>query len=314
MSSKKVLCVYHGNCVDGFSAAWVVRKFYRERYPQIPIEFLAGQYQNEAHTTELFKKVGSDKDVSVIIVDFSYSTEVTIALCANAGQVVNLDHHASAIERLQDLSRDNFSKVFTTDHSGAMITWNYFFPYDRPPKLLCHVEDRDLWKFLLPMTREIQANLFSYPYNFELYDRLMAMDSEELEIFATEGRAIERKHFKDIEENLNTSVRWMQIGGVSMPVINCPKEWGSDAGNKLCEFAENGIAAYYWDSPDGRNFGLRSIGNVDCVPIATQYGGGGHKNAAGFKLAPHDFWKIRELGDKWSRAQQLFKSTTDETR
>lgn len=26
MSERKTMCIYHGNCADGFGAAWVVRK------------------------------------------------------------------------------------------------------------------------------------------------------------------------------------------------------------------------------------------------------------------------------------------------
>ena len=37
---KNILCIYHGNCADGFGAAWAVRK----RFPQA--EFYAGTYQD----------------------------------------------------------------------------------------------------------------------------------------------------------------------------------------------------------------------------------------------------------------------------
>jgi oligoribonuclease NrnB/cAMP/cGMP phosphodiesterase (DHH superfamily) len=58
---------------------------------------------------------------------------------------------------------------------------------------------------------------------------------------------------------------------------------GSDAAAKLAVGWP--FAAYYWDSPTGREFGLRSAPDgLDVSVIARKFGGGGHKHAAGFKL------------------------------
>lgn len=46
------------------------------------------------------------------------------------------------------------------------------------------------------------------------------------------------------------------------------------------------FAACYMDDPSGRTFSLRSAEDgVDVSEIAKRYGGGGHKHAAGFKVA-----------------------------
>ena len=78
--------------------------------------------------------------------------------------------------------------------------------------LLHHIEDRDLWRFALPQTRAIQANVFSYPYDFNVWDELMSREVSEL---AIEGTAIERKHFKD----LNELIRIVTVGN-SLPRIS----------------------------------------------------------------------------------------------
>jgi hypothetical protein len=52
------LCIYHGNCADGFGGAWVFK-----RYAPIEFEFYAGDY----------KKAPPDvTDRHVYLVDFSY--------------------------------------------------------------------------------------------------------------------------------------------------------------------------------------------------------------------------------------------------
>jgi nanoRNase/pAp phosphatase (c-di-AMP/oligoRNAs hydrolase) len=40
----------------------------------------------------------------------------------------------------------------------------------------------------------------------------------------------------------------------------------------------------YYDTATHREFSLRSLGDFDVSEIAKEFGGGGHKNAAGFKV------------------------------
>ena len=45
------------------------------------------------------------------------------------------------------------------------------------------------------------------------------------------------------------------------------------------------FAACYWDTPAGRVFSLRSTDDgVVVSAVAKKYGGGGHRNAAGFRV------------------------------
>ena len=101
---------------------------------------------------------------------------------------------------------------------------------------------------------------------------------------ATEGEAIERKHFKDIRELLGVTTREMMIGGFQVPVANLPYTMSSDAGHEMAKGRP--FAACYWDTPSGRVFSLRSNNDgVDVSEVAKQYGGGGHRNASGFKVS-----------------------------
>jgi nanoRNase/pAp phosphatase (c-di-AMP/oligoRNAs hydrolase) len=58
----------------------------------------------------------------------------------------------------------------------------------------------------------------------------------------------------------------------------------SDAAHELAKGRP--FAGCYWDTPDGRVFGLRSTDEgVDVSAVAKQYGGGGHRNASGFRVS-----------------------------
>lgn len=266
----KPIVIYHGNCADGFGAAWVFK-----RWGDCEYDFHAGVHQNPPPDVE-----GRD----VYLVDFSYKRVVVEQMREKATRVVLIDHHKTAIDDLAPLIESKAIESLTSlDHSGAILAWQWFNGnglYDDCPKLLRHIEDRDLWRFALPGTREIQANVFSHPYDFEVWDKLMARPVDEL---IDEGRAIERKHLKDIDELVQVVTRRMVIGGHNVPVANLPYTLTSDAGHKLAKGEP--FAGCYWDTPDGRVFSLRSQDDgIDVSEIAKQYGGGGHAHASGFRV------------------------------
>lgn len=303
---SKLLCIYHGNCADGFGAAWSVRN----ALGADNVEFYPGVHQADPPDV-----TGRD----VLMVDFAYKRPVLEEMAAAAKSIFIIDHHKSAAEDLEpfiahesspgalawsdlaghfgdreDLGAAKIIALFDMERSGAGMTWDFF--HDTPrPWLIDHIEDRDLWRFALDGTREIQAAVFSYPYDFEVWDELMATPLADLRL---EGEAIERKHHKDIAELLKVCRRKMVIAGHEVPVASLPYTLTSDAGHAMCEPVDEGLlgtfvpafAACYWDTPDGRNFSLRSddrYGGADVSEIATQFGGGGHRNAAGFKV-PRD--------------------------
>jgi oligoribonuclease NrnB/cAMP/cGMP phosphodiesterase (DHH superfamily) len=250
------------------------------------------------------------------MLDFCYTRDVMLKFLDDhqPAAVVVIDHHKSAADDMSDTrsdriidmrkiydafgSRPSLDSVaaamrgrkpgviltyFDMHRSGAGMAWDFFHSGTPRPPLINHIEDRDLWRFALPYTREIQAALFSYPYDFVTWDRLMSMPIAEL---AIDGVAIERKHHKDVADLVRAGRREMMIGGYRVPVANLPYTLCSDACHMMCEGGEV-FAACYWDTPEGRVFSLRSCEDgIDVSEIAKRYGGGGHRHAAGFKL-PH---------------------------
>jgi len=266
-----ILCIYHGNCADGFTAAWVVSKALPDA------EFYEGHYGSPPPDC-----TGRD----VLMVDFSYKRPVLLEIAAQAKSVLILDHHKSAQADLVDLP-SNVTAIFDMGRSGARMTWDYFLDMEgnAPSKLIQHVEDRDLWRFKNENTRAFQANLFSYEYTFANWDAIgkICSDAAEYQRFVAEGEAIERKHFKDVRELIAAAAMRGTIGGIDVPVLNAPYFYSSDAGHIMAQGEP--FAACYWDTPKGRVYSLRSSDEgMDVSEIAVAYGGGGHRNAAGFTL------------------------------
>lgn len=288
----KTICIYHGNCADGFGAAWVVRQALGA-----DIEFHPAGYGQPAPDVQ-----GKD----VIIVDFSYPYELLVLMSRQANSILILDHHKTAQKELEPLplaghnyqefmidcaatcaanEAPHIGALFDMQRSGAGLTWDFFFPNRPRPALINHIEDRDLWLFKLEGTRDVMAALFSHPQDFATWDLLIA---DHIEALRLDGHAIERKQQKDVAALVASNSRYMLIGGVTVPAVNLPHTMASDAGHLLSQGQP--FAAIYWDTAEGRHFSLRSTDEgEDVSAIAKQYGGGGHRNAAGFRVpADHE--------------------------
>lgn len=296
----KPLCIYHGNCADGFTAAWAVWRALGD-----DVEFYPGVYNDPPPDV-----TGRD----VIMVDFSYKLPVLEAMCQPRGarSMLILDHHKTAEADLkglgvdmskwtgrvdwkryqENLAQDDMEnanvggaivyQVFDMERSGAGLAWDFFHSDERPP-LVLYVEDRDLWRFKLLHSRAVNAFIFSHEYTFENWTEINDLMVSDPGAVIGAGAAIERKHHKDVAELVRVTKRRVVIGGQEVWCANLPYTLTSDAGNLMAKDAP--FAACYWDTPEGRVFSLRSTPEgADVSEIAKTYGGGGHKNAAGFRV------------------------------
>lgn len=270
------LVIAHGSCADGFTAAWACWLINP-----------TWEYYFATHGNPPPDVTGRD----IYMLDFSYKHPVLVDIAMKAKSVTIIDHHKTAEEELNKLFCDtaasaNVTSIFDLDKSGARLAWEYFHPDEEVPIFVEIVEDRDLWRFALPYTREVSAAIFSYAYDFETWSRLRDICDVDLEGIAAAGAAIERKHHKDIAELVTATKRRMTVGGSKVWVANLPYTLTSDAGHLMCEGGEP-FACCYWDTPEGRTYSLRSRDDgADVSEIAKLYGGGGHPHAAGFRL-PH---------------------------
>lgn len=273
------LCVYHGpGCLDGFASAWAIWS----KWPDV--EFLPAQYGDALPLEQAAGK-------NVLIVDFSYSEPGMRELAAVAQSVTVLDHHEGAKEALETLFAENvIHGVFDQDHSGAWLAWQYAWAGMGTPKLIEHVQDRDLWKFEAEGTHEVCAAIASYPADFTVWkDLVRQLESPAHRvILLAEGAAIIRAEGRMLDQILAATTFMGEISGHTVPVANVPYMLASAAGHILSK--DQPFAAVYFDQGDGqRKFSLRSAPEgLDVNKIAKGFGGGGHVHAAGFSV-PSDW-------------------------
>ncbi len=270
MSQSTPIIIYHANCLDGFGAAYAAQRHFLSL--GIDAEYFAA-----SHGEDMPDCTGRE----VYVVDFSFRRQLMKQLCSAAEKVVVLDHHISAQEDLDGLEAEhaNLEVVFDMSRSGAVITWEYFHR-EPVPQLLLHVQDQDLWNFDLEGTKDINSALMSYPFDFELWHEV-AVSGERFNTLLHEGKAINRFRREMIDSYKERAVIGC-IAGFEVPVVNCPRAIISELVGELAEGYP--FAAGYQDKGDKRSWSLRSSrnGGEDVARVAALFGGGGHKNAAGF--------------------------------
>lgn len=262
------IVIFHGHCADGFGAAIVAKKHYPNAI------FHPGFHgDNPPENIE-----GKD----ILIADFSYKRNVLIQMASKAKSILILDHHKSAEADLKDLPCENVTTIFDMNRSGAMITWDYLNPGLEAPMIIKHIQDRDLWRFAIEGTKEISAALFSYEYDLDAWTAFIDFDLSEMLI--AEGRTLVRKQDKDVKEMISKYGHEMEIYGQRVPAMNTSYFYSSDVGSEMAK-GKPFAACYFMDS-NWVYFSLRSNNEgMDVSVIASYYGGGGHRNASGFKIS-----------------------------
>ena len=264
------LVIYHGGCPDGFAAAYALSNHF---------------LQSEDRTCDLVPGVHGQPppDVTgreVYLTDFSYRRPVLKEMCSKAASVVVIDHHISAEKDLKglELEHGNLRVVFDMHKSGAVLAWEFFHDTP-PPQLFLHIQDRDLWTFALDGTNDIYAALISRQLDIALMDQLCSTPGS-LDLLLNEGGAINRYRRRMIDLHREKAVM-ANISGYQVPVVNCYEDIMSDLVGELAE--GHPFAAGYQDQGELRKWSLRSRSDgMDVSRIAASYGGGGHRNAAGF--------------------------------
>lgn len=283
---------FHHPCADGFTAAWAAHKASPD-VQTVPLAHSA--FESLVPPADSVADVGD-----LYFLDICPPPSVAAKLLERlpeTSHIYVLDHHKSAVEAFEaaGLNHPRLHTTFDMDKSGARLAWEHFHPGAPVPKLIEIVEDRDLWRFSLPGAAEVSAFLFSLDYGFDIWTSVATdLDTESgFEYIVALGSALRRKHDKDVREMIDGGVvTSVNIGGVTVPALNVPYFYASEAGHALLGVWPNAhFAATFYLSADGWKFSLRSEDSrADVSEIARRYGGGGHRNSAGFRVSVEDLY------------------------
>lgn len=263
----KTVCIYHANCADGLCAAFLISQVFPHA------EFRPMNYGEPFP----FNEYG--KDDSVIIVDFSFPRKEMESIEENCGKVICFDHHKTAQADCEGLDWC----IFDLDECGSSLVWRNFHLGKPYPNLVKYIKDRDLWLWKEPNSRAVSSFISSWAPTFETMEMLFYTLQTDLHSCIMEGEAIERYKFQQITAAIKNAVV-KRLYTYDVPMVNATN-LQSEIGHELCKrFSHLPFSVSWFQRGDGKFvYSLRSIGDFDVSSVARIYGGGGHKNAAGFQ-------------------------------
>ena len=262
---RKTFVIHHQDCPDGFGAAYAAWLKLGDNATYVP-----GKYGDQPPEMP--------PDSIVYVLDFSYPRNTVIELWKNHSLTL-LDHHKTAQESLTGLP----GCLVYLSKSGAALSWQHFHPDQKMPDLLAYVQDRDLWKFELPNSREISAYIYSKGYNFQTWSEMhRILETHPQGAKAVEiGEAVLQVQEYQLEA-LTKPPRIKDIGGYQVPTVYAPI-LQSEIGERLLELHPDApFVGIYHEMEDSRKWSLRSKPGFDVSEVARSMGGGGHPQASGF--------------------------------
>jgi uncharacterized protein len=276
-----VIIIYHANCCDGFCGAWLLSKLYPDA------EFMPFQHGMKAPT--------GLQGQQVLMVDFSFPLEEMVEIARNAKSLQVYEHHASVPELVQSASYC----VFDKNECGASLVWQCYqgllldkFPasaidaFSRTHWVVEYVKDRDLWRWKLPHSEEVNAGISLAGWDFAEWDKLMFHKC------LNEGATIKKYRDLRVASTAKRAINVVVETDDSRYIVACVNETNGDfishVGEALASQSETtpfGMTYFHRLDATGRNeyvFSLRSRNGLDVSKVAKYFGGGGHAAAAGF--------------------------------
>lgn len=283
------MVIYHGNCPDGFTSAWVFKHYYRL------IETIPYTYGQPPPNV---------KNKIVAIVDFSFDKETTMQMIHDSKYLVVLDHHLTAQENLKDIIIDPMKGeiIFDMNRAGAQIAWDYLYPSQTTnrPWFIEYVADRDLWLHMLPRTKEISfaMQFDGYFNNFTKMETLFNTPREtNMELLTARGETL--LCCKDLEVNQAANMATMAELKTAnriytVRITTAHRMYVSDVGNLVANlFNDCDFAAIYWYEPSTKKCSVSFRASDDStINLSDVMRGlpnaGGHPKAAAFSFIGFD--------------------------
>ena len=263
---KNIIVFYHIKDNDGLGSAWSAWRKLKEKADYFGIDY---------HSDHHFDYKGK----TIYFLDFRPPDDVVSLLKQNQNHLVLVDHHISSRNKLKLFDEYKFD----SKHSAAVLTWQYFFPHKKIPKILFYIEDMDIWKFKLSFSREIDNAIEFYDSNFKHWNQLAREleDVSKRKEYIKMGKIISQYQDKLIQK-ITAKAKLVKFEGKKVFAVNS-SILISEVGNALVR--KRPPLSIVWSEINKKVwFSLRANGSCDVSKIAEKYGGGGQKGAAAFIL------------------------------
>lgn len=295
----KSVVFYHSHCFDGTMAAAAALEAIREGRLDcdrdkglIPINYNQASKDTFFEADGPFHKAIDLGAERIFFLDFCPKPDVVHTLLADGIDVVILDHHKTARDDAKTLEGlDGLDLNFDMTKSGARLAWEYFrkgrggnLPI---PQLALHVEDRDLWTWVLPKTREVIAWMSASAETNDPSSYLTAIEA--FGMYPADCVKAGEYLCKEMDTQIKkmaSSYRYLEIQGYGSGIVVNASCYQSEVCQYLYDrHAVPFVIAYHATRGGEMALSMRSkqgaTNSADVSQMAKMFEGGGHVNAAG---------------------------------
>lgn len=283
--------IYHSRDLDGYCSGAICKKKY-------PDAVLVGYDYGQPIP---FDKI--EKGQPVIMVDVSLPMPDMVKMGLHAqNQFTWIDHHVSAILDYLDLEASNktqaafikpyFGDVFNQKIAACELTWQYLFPEVELPMSVLLLGQFDTWRnenklywdrMVLPFQYGMKANGIDSADVFpqELLNDYASIQ-QEVDTIINNGK-IALQYQKAVDKVVMQNAFEIEFAGLKGIACN-GSGFGSMAFDSVPDLDKYDLMMPFKFDGKGWVYSLYTTkSNVDCSKLAKAYGGGGHKQAAGFQ-------------------------------
>jgi len=266
---SKIICFYHLADLDGKCSGAIFRYVLGKNVKLIPFNY------NHKVDWSLI-----DKNTIVFMVDLSLSKEDMIRMKETAKQFIWIDHHISKIKEIGDIVFEGIRRDGT---AACVLTWEYFFDKNIPT-VVEWLGAYDVWD-IRPTILAFQYGMRQYdcdPENLDFWSRIFE-DNDFVRNIATEGQTILRYvEAQNIIENRNCFLTKFR----DYSVLAANKSHCSSLFFETHPEYHNVdiLMAFAWNGKSWKISFYTLKDDIDVSKICQEFGGGGHKKAAGMFL------------------------------
>lgn len=300
----KTVCVYHSIDLDGWMSAAVVKHWFEENVRRVgdddvpvdTLDFVGYNYGQPIPNLSDYERV--------IMCDIVLPKEIMLNLYKTIRHdLIWIDHHRSAIVDIDFehlVGPDPIRGIRDEKFAACELTWKYFFPHEPMPELVRLLGRYDCFghkgtdeeTYVLEFQYGARDVIGGYEAAYSWLKSSMTCEREDVCNIHQIGKSIYHFLCQDALQSFKNGFRWTYFYATDMNgncptpvkfmVINKERFNPINFGIKYHETGYDGCACFHFN---GKNWSFslyNDNGLVDVSVIAKQYGGGGHKGAAGF--------------------------------
>lgn len=278
--------IFHHDDLDGIASSLILKNYYFNS------KCISCSYEKE-----LINPLNVvNKNDTVVIVDYSFAPEIMRELYLLLDDnLIWLDHHISAINNSKKHGYNKIRGVRDTNYCGTELSWSWCIPNRKFPNLIKAIGDFDTFRNF--GTKSFKDALCIF-YGIKSYDDFALFkaiesyyhnwdnnDSSWYSMFYHAGEFVYLYKLNEYKENGENNSYERTIWGLKVLCMNTydgglclqlPKIYNPEKHDMIVTYNYNGNKWCYGFYTD-KDYHPE----VDCSKIASQYGGGGHKAAAG---------------------------------